>query len=102
MPEVSDLVEIEVAAPGDRLADAGTRDLLAEDRVDQGGLADSGLAEDRQVEPPNGCVLLLVLGPERISEPVCAARHRASVRGQSPPTEARLYVGLFAGVSIDG
>ena len=51
MPEVADLVEVEVAAAGHRLADPGPGDLLAEDRVDQGGLADAGLAEDRQVEP---------------------------------------------------
>src|SRR6185295_14679274 len=45
--QVTDLVEIEVTAEGDRLADAGPRHLLAEDRVDQGGLAHAGLAEDR-------------------------------------------------------
>ena len=80
--QVTDLVEVEVAAAGHRLADTGPRDLLAEDRVDQGRLAHAGLAEDRQVEPPECRVLLLVLGTERISEPVCAARHRPKGTGK--------------------
>ena len=45
--QVPDLVEIEVAAASDRLTDTGPRHLLTEDRVDQGGLAHAGLAEDR-------------------------------------------------------
>ena len=64
MPQMTDLVQVEMAAPGHRLADPGPGDLLAEDGVDQGRLADPGLAEDRQGEPAQGRVLLVVLGPE--------------------------------------
>src|SRR4029453_7808986 len=81
-PEVPDLVEIEVAAAGDWLTDTGSRHLFTKDRVDQGGLADSGFAEDRQVEPTDSRVLLLIFGSEGVSKPVCA-RHRARVRAQN-------------------
>ena len=39
---------------GDRAADAGARDVAAEDGVHEGGLADPRLAEDGEVEAPEG------------------------------------------------
>jgi hypothetical protein len=69
-PERAALVEVEVLGTGDRLTDAGGRDVGAEDRVDEGRLADAGLAEDGQVEAPD---LLGLVRPglrERPAEPV--------------------------------
>ena len=50
-PEVANLVKVRWPA-GDWSSDAGTRDLFAEDRVDQGGLADTGLAEIAKLNRP--------------------------------------------------
>jgi hypothetical protein len=92
--EVADLVEVEVAVPGHRLADPGPGHVLAEDGVDQGRLADTGLAEDDQVEPADVGGLLVELVPERLSEPI-SARHGSSLRGQLDQTPA---VGQHHGV----
>ena len=70
--EVADLVQVEVAALSHRLADPGPGHLLTEDRVDQRGFTDPGLAEDRQIEPAERGRLPLVLALERIAEPVVA------------------------------
>lgn len=54
---------------GDRLADAGLGNFGTEDGVDQCRRADPGLAEDRQVEPPDLVRVLPVLVSELLLEP---------------------------------
>src|SRR3954449_11681434 len=62
--QVADLVEVEMTAARNRLANTSTRYLLAEDCIDQGRFTDARLAKDRQIEPPDCCVLPVILGPE--------------------------------------
>ena len=60
-PQRATGVEVQVGVERDRVADAGGGHRLAEDRVDQGGLAHAGLAEDGEVEPSELRGLLLEL-----------------------------------------